>query len=81
MAEVRVESSRRGNARRGRRNWKVVDDSGPKVFRRVYVFTAWWAAIRAAQHIARREPIDPWGLVSVHTERPTNHTDRSRNDA
>ncbi|RKT33657.1 hypothetical protein DEU34_2260 [Microbacterium sp. AG1240] len=77
-AMIRVESSRHGNVKRGRRNWKVIDASGPKVFTRVFTFSAWWAAIRAAEAISRRQPVDPWGLLSVHTERDTNHTDGGR---
>ncbi|GAA2577556.1 hypothetical protein GCM10009862_16090 [Microbacterium binotii] len=69
MSAIRVESSRHGNAKRGRRNWKVIDASGPEVFTRVYVFTEWFAAVRAAYAIAHRRPVEPWGLLSVHTDR------------
>lgn len=69
MNAVRVESSRRGNQARGRRNWKVIDDKGPKAFRRVFVYSCWDFAVFNAHRIARSEPIYPHGLLSVLVER------------
>lgn len=68
--QIRVEASRWGYTRRGRRTWKVIDNSGPKVFTRVFVFSTWWAAMRAADSLSRGQRINPWGLLSVHTDRP-----------
>ena len=68
-ASVRVEATRHGNNKRGRRNWKVIDDSGPKVFRRVFIYSYWEAAVINAHRIAHRENVGAHGLLSVHTER------------
>ena len=69
MNSVRVEATRHGKNKLGLRNWKVVDDSGPKVFRRVFVYWYWEAAVINAHRIAHGENVGAHGLLSVHTER------------
>ena len=65
---VRVEATKWGRAKHGRRHWKVIDDTGPKVFRRVLVYTYWEAAVINAHRLAMGGRISTHGLIGVNRE-------------
>lgn len=65
---VRVEATKWGRVKHGRRHWKVVDASGPHAFKRVLVYSYWGAAVWNAHRLAVGGRVSVHGLVGVLRE-------------